>query len=76
MGADTGPADSVDTDSSPSTVSTLGLTDMQHMPRGDVAESLGSMSLSATSPRARDRVYGYASPYLIIKNASRHQIQV
>ena len=33
-GADTGPADSVDTDSGPSTASTFGLTDML---RGDVA---------------------------------------
>ena len=61
MGADTGPADSVDTDSGPYMVSTFGLTDML---RGDVAAdeavSLGSISLSATSPRARERVYGYA----------------
>ena len=61
MGADTGPADSADTDSDPSTASTLGPANIL---RGDVAAdgavSLGSMSLSATSPRARDRVYGYA----------------
>ena len=63
MGADTGPADSVDTDSGPSTVSTFGLTDMLSG-KGDVADdgavSHGSMSLSTTLPRARDRVYGYA----------------
>jgi len=61
VGADTGPADSADTDSGPSTASTFGLTDML---RGDGAAdgaiSLGSMSLSATSPRARDGVCGYA----------------
>ena len=62
MGADMGPADSVDTDSGPSAASTFGPTSML---RGrDVAAegavSLGSTSLSANSLRARERVYGYA----------------
>jgi len=63
VGADTGPADSVDTDSDPSTASTFGPTNTLGG-SGDVAAdgavSLGSTSLSGTSLRARERVYGYA----------------
>ena len=62
MGADTGPADSADTDSVPSTASTCGPTNI--LRGGDVAAdgavSLGSMSLSGNSLHARERVYGYA----------------
>ena len=61
-GADTGPAGSADTDSDPSTASTCGPTNI--LGGGDVAAdgavSLGSTSLSGTSLRARERVYGYA----------------
>ena len=61
VGADTGPADSVDTDSGPSAAITFGPTNMLGG-RGaaDGAVSLGSTSLSANSLRARERVYGYA----------------
>jgi len=59
VGADTGPADSVDTDSGPSTVSTIGPSNIPGGGGGVAAGgavSLGSMSLPSNSLRARERV--------------------
>jgi len=74
VGADTGPADSVDTDSGPSTASTFGLTEML---RGNVAAD-GGVSLDSALYRCPlfRHVHENAcmdTPYSIIKNASQQQ---
>jgi len=56
-GADTGPADSVDTDSGPPTAATLVDEEEVAAPG---ATSLGSTSLPSNSLRARERVKWYS----------------
>ena len=64
MGADTGQADSVDTDSGPPTATTFGLTVMLGGEKENVAAtratSLSSTSLPSNSLRADERVKWYA----------------
>jgi len=62
VGVDTGPADSVDTDSGPPAAATLGLTIMLggEEVAAAGATSLGSTSLPSNSLRARERVKWYA----------------
>jgi len=57
VGAVTGPADSVDTDSGPPTAAALGLTNVEEEGvAATKATSLGSTSLPSNSLRARERV--------------------
>jgi len=60
VGADTGPADSVDTDSDPSTASTFGPTNI--LGGGDVAAD-GAVSLGSTT-RCPVLRYVHASEYM------------
>jgi len=72
VGVDSGPADSVDTDSGPPTAATLGLTIILggEEVAAAGATSLGSTSLPSNSLRARERVKWYA---IIDKEGNQQQ---